>query len=625
MSKLYRRPDIDGLRAVAVIAVLVYHAFPSALPGGFVGVDIFFVISGYLITGIVYDDLAVGRFSLRRFYAGRIRRIVPALIVVLIGTFALGWRFLMPDELAQLGQHLAASASFTSNYALLSEAGYFDTNSLTKPLLHLWSLAIETQYYLAWPLALLVFARFIKSPIWPTIFLLAISLAWCIWLTGIRPDEAFYSPATRAWELLIGAALVLFQRNASANPWLQRPQLSLLGGALILGSIVYLSEGPDFPGWRAIAPALGTVLFIASGPQAIANRALSARPIVFVGLISYSLYLWHWPVLVFGRLHSDGPLSNVETLALLVLAGALSCATYYLVEKPTRRPSSTKWIPVSACAALLSIGAVGLSVSYENGFPSRFPAEAQAVAAFSYDYRTSFREGECFLTEGQPYDEFQPCGLDGSARKPSLLLWGDSYAAHLFKGYEHVLGSQFQIVQRTASACPPIPGIAVAGRPYCQDINEQVMALVADGRFSVVVLAAAWFTYDWEKIGTTIAMLQKLGVPSVQVVGPLPYWTDGLPRQLLTEFMRTGDFPQWMRRGLSEDIVSLDAPMRKFVDSRQATFLSPVSAMCNQRGCLTIADEHDPTSLMTWDTGHLTEAGAEKLVLLLYPQQTVTR
>lgn len=287
------RPDIDGLRAIAVIAVVLFHAKPNNLRGGFVGVDVFFVISGFLISGIVLTDLQQGRFSFSNFYTRRIRRIFPALVLVLIPTLAFGWFVLTPDEYKQLGRHTIGAATFVSNLILWREAGYFDAAAQSKPLLHLWSLGIEEQFYLVWPLSLVLLWKK-KSRALTAICVLALaSFTLNSVLVNSLPTATFYLPVTRIWELLAGATVACFALQYKMPALRAIGQcLATLGALMILFSFIFLHESQSFPGWRALIPVLGTVFLISAGAESWINRrVLAAQPLVFVGLISYPLYL----------------------------------------------------------------------------------------------------------------------------------------------------------------------------------------------------------------------------------------------------------------------------------------------------------------------------------------------
>ena len=386
------RADIDGLRAIAVLAVVIFHAFPSALRGGFIGVDIFFVISGFLISTIIYENVRNETFSFRDFYSRRIRRIFPALLVVITATFLFGFFILSPDEFSALGKLVAAGIGFVANLVLWSEAGYFDAATETKPLLHLWSLGIEEQFYIIWPL-LLIFAWKRKiSLLIVTMIVLFISFSFNIFNVRTDPIATFYSPLTRIWELLFGSVLawiMVFKKDAFANfnfkinKQLSRYKLfnnaeeknifanilSILGIVLFIIGFVKITKESFFPGYWALVPVLGTVVIIMAGPEAWINKKiLSNKFAVWFGLISFPLYLWHWPILSYGRIYYDKvPPDGFRWVAVL-LSILLAWLTVKYIEKPFRyskRRTQTKVIFLS-CTALL-IGMLGL-IAYKTNF-----------------------------------------------------------------------------------------------------------------------------------------------------------------------------------------------------------------------------------------------------------------
>src|SRR6202022_379874 len=315
------RPDIDGLRAIAVMLVVNFHAFPEAMPGGFCGGDIFFVISGFLITGILLRELDQKRFSLLAFYNRRIRRIFPALIVVLGTTLVLGWLWMLPAAYAQLSADVFASAAFFSNIAFLLQSGYFDIESGKKPLLHLWSLGIEEQFYLFWPLILMLVARLRRSILGAASIIGIGSFVLNAALIGSNPVATFYLPFTRAWELLAGAVLVSgwsqINQTGAASNW-----RAAVGLALIAVAASVLDTTRAFPGWWAVLPVGGAALLLSAPGAWICRTVLASRPLVWIGLISYPLYLWHWPLLVFFGLIKFGWLTLPER-ELILLASAL--------------------------------------------------------------------------------------------------------------------------------------------------------------------------------------------------------------------------------------------------------------------------------------------------------------
>src|SRR3954452_19718161 len=315
------RPDIDGLRAIAVMLVVNFHAFPEAMPGGFIGVGIFFVISGFLITGILTRDLDSARFSLLHFYERRIRRIFPALLVMLVAVLGLGFFWLLPGPYARLGADVLASAAFTANIALLLQSGYFDVESAKQPLLHMWSLGTEEQFYLVWPPILMLAARFRIRALGVTAAIGLASFVLNVVLIGENPVATFYLPFTRAWELLAGGALACawdrIPQHQSAANW-----RAGAGIVLIVIAAALLDPHRAFPGWWAVLPVAGGVLLL-SAPSAWGVRHLLASPpMVRIGLISYPLYLWHWPLLAFAAIIKFAPLTLLES-QLVVLASVL--------------------------------------------------------------------------------------------------------------------------------------------------------------------------------------------------------------------------------------------------------------------------------------------------------------
>ncbi len=368
------RPDIDGLRAIAVLAVLVYHAFPSALPGGFVGVDIFFVISGYLISRHILEELATRSFSIRTFYARRVRRIFPALVLVMLACLLFGWLILTPGEYERLGRHVFAGALFLANILSWREAGYFDTAADTKPLLHLWSLGIEEQFYIVWPLILALLWRVRRWLGWGMAGLIGLSLAWSLYTVRHDPVADFYSPLTRFWELAIGAVLAwLAQRQGAqvlAVP--QATRLSWLGLALLAAALLLIDSGDAFPGAWALLPTLGAALLIQAGPAAWPNQALLAwRPMVWIGLISYPLYLWHWPLLTYARIIEGETPAAALRWALLVLSFALAWLTWRYIERPLRARTRSRAVIWGLCLALVVVGVAGFVVKSAHGYRHR--------------------------------------------------------------------------------------------------------------------------------------------------------------------------------------------------------------------------------------------------------------
>lgn len=445
------RPDIDGLRALAIIAVVIFHAFPSLLPGGFVGVDVFFVISGFLISGILLRALENGIFSFWKFYANRIRRLFPALLLVLFVCLAAGWFLLLPDEYERLGKHTVGAAAYVINLRLLHESGYFDIRSEFKPLMHLWSLGIEEQFYLTYPLFLWATWRFRKRLVWILGVIAVGSFALDVMYVGHDAARAFFLPQTRCWELAVGCVVACWQslrqkRTASAGfsedsvpsqmPSFARPlaanSFSAVGVALIVVGILRIHESESFPGWWALLPVCGTALVIIAGAEAWINRHIfSKQGVVFVGLISYPLYLWHWPILVFPRMIRGGEVSVGVRLSGLIVSFMLAWATYRFVESPIRF-GNKNWIrPLALVGASLMIACFGYAAS-RDGFVARFPNAARDLGDLR---RVVWSTPECRALSGLKIDY---CRITAT-KAPDIVLLGDSHAAVLYDS----LGPQF--------------------------------------------------------------------------------------------------------------------------------------------------------------------------------------
>lgn len=459
------RPDIDGLRAVAILAVVAFHAFPSLLRGGFIGVDIFFVISGFLISSIIFRSLQRGDFSFADFYARRIRRIFPALIVVLVACYTFGWLALLPDEYRQLGKHMVASAGFVQNLVLWKEAGYFDGASELKPLMHLWSLAVEEQFYLIYPL--LIWGAWRIGLNLLTIVVAIGLLSFGLNLNGVETNavKTFFLPQTRFWELLAGSVLahvtssptmmgrfkqwMLFLLFRESPPRIQREAglfnlLSVVGLLFIVFSTVAIYQGRPFPGKWALLPVLGASLLILAGPDAWVNRLLLARrPLVWVGLISYPLYLWHWPLLSFARIMASGTPSRTIRLAAVALAFLLAWLTYRLVEKPVRFGKTTRKKTALLVLMLVIVGGIGFHAYKFEGLSFRNSVKGlvQANAEFAWP---PISTPEC----RDSFSKFTDGGFcqTTSPRLPTILIIGDSHAGLLFPGLAEMAEGSGEVV-----------------------------------------------------------------------------------------------------------------------------------------------------------------------------------
>ena len=435
------RPDIDGLRAISVGVVVAFHAWVRQGFGGFVGVDVFFVISGYLISGILLRDLEGERLSFASFYARRVRRIYPALVTVLAATLAVGWAQLFYERFHQLGRHVAAAAAFVSNLVLYGESGYFDASSDAKPLLHLWSLGVEEQFYILWPLVLALAWRIGRWRGVGTVLALGLAASLGQELALMRRDvsAAFYIPTARFWEMLAGASLAAVERHGRWQPSTAlRHGLGVAGLALLLASLRWITDKTLFPGVAALAPVGAAVLLIAAGPGSFVNaRLLSLAPMRWLGGISYPLYLWHWPVLVLVR--TSGWVDGRAMLAAVVVAVALSWATTRWIE-PGLRYGGRRAL-VGLLAAMVALGGLGLAVD-RLGLPTLTSATVEPIARqlrWGIPVGTDQQGQDCShllagrsaLVPGVEGNDF--CYLQRRGA-PDVALIGDSMNLSLFPG-----------------------------------------------------------------------------------------------------------------------------------------------------------------------------------------------
>jgi peptidoglycan/LPS O-acetylase OafA/YrhL len=489
----YRR-EIDGLRAVAVLPVILFHAGLGAFAGGYLGVDVFFVISGYLITGILARELREGRFSLARFYERRARRILPALAFVLLACVPVALAWLSPPALRDLAASFLATALSVSNFVFWQELDYFGPAAEHLPLLHTWSLGIEEQFYILFPLAL---AALWRGPRRQTVAILAValvlSLAAAGWAARAHPSAGFFLLPFRAWELLVGALAALVARPSPSGP------LALAGLLAVVGAMAAVPLAL-LPGVVPIVLACtGTALVLLhAAPGALAWRILAARPLVGVGLISYSAYLWHQPLLAFARIRF-GEISPATALALGAAAILLAWPTWAFVERPFRRPSGAgPRRPLVAATwtitGLSLLGAIGVAT---NGLVGREPVAVRAILASVTDFNAWRDTCKTDLEEANPTHPVAGCLLEGTpgAEGPGVAFYGDSHADALQGAMFTLAGREgLRFYSVTRSACPPVPGLTrtPGGNLRCDDFVRSVERYVEDAGFGIVVLAARW-------------------------------------------------------------------------------------------------------------------------------------
>jgi peptidoglycan/LPS O-acetylase OafA/YrhL len=625
------RADVDGLRALAVLSVIGFHAFPGMLRGGFVGVDIFFVISGFLISGLIYQALKENRFSYLDFYARRVRRIFPALFAVLATGMIVGFFWLYSTEYKELGKQAAAGAGFVANILFWSESGYFDSEAQTKPLLHLWSLGVEEQFYFFWPIMVVFFYQRSRRLVWMLAAVVLASFFWNIFLVRSDPIATFYLPMTRFWELLLGAILAYAAtfRSSGVSHGIAFPVrisdevLSAFGFTLISASLVVISENMAYPGWWAILPTTGALLVIAA-PGAWLNRHVLANPIVvFVGIISYPLYLWHWLVLwAFARAELA---TRWDRLAAVAVSFLLAWLTYVFIERPIRFGirSSARSIALVACTAIAGVS--GWFVYATDGAAFRYPPIVRSLASYHYDGPADYREGLCQLDNDEPFAALDLQCID-PPKSPStlLVLWGDSHASSLYQGLKAQKNTRtdLRIAQFTSSGCPPLVGGGQFGKhKTCESFADSALTRIRLLRPDIVVLEGFWLYYStldgtqrvMSALQHTIGELKAAGVRRVVVFGPLPRWLLDQPTVGLRLWEQTHELKWRTRLYLDPGSAPIDAAIDSAVSGTDAIFVSPMNLLCNSDGCLITTDRKTPIPL-AWDNVHLTAAGSRLLI-----------
>ncbi len=612
------RPDIDGLRALAILPVVAFHVARGKFPGGFAGVDIFFVISGFLITGLILRERSERQFTYGGFYARRVRRIFPALILVLAVSFAMAWLLFPARDLERFGLDLAGSAAFAGNFVFWDQRGYFDPQPYTRPLLHLWSLGVEEQFYIAWPLLLGLLSRWRKGPAVGIVTLGLLSFALNIHFSATDMSGAFYLPFTRAWELMLGAALALrpppaSERLANGLSW---------AGALLVAAAFLLVRQDDFPGWWGLLPTLGAALLIGAGPAAWLNRRLlSSRPAVAVGLISYPLYLWHWILICFGWSASFDLLQWPGRAALAGLAFPLAWATWRFLERPVRerRLSSAPRLGF----AMAALGLLGLVVWAAGGVAGR-PIPQEKRRNFIASNRNAL------IDEAEQLQR-ESCGFElGHSRlapyciapgvRGTWLIWGDSHARSLAAGLRGNLPPGVGLAQVTTSGCPPkMPTTEAEPLLWVRDCDRSNrLALTLVRRLKPIVILAQGFDHesrDWQDFARH---LRAAGARDVVLLGPLPRWRRSLLEIVNSEYWPA--IPTFVGADLDTGAVRSDRRLAtRLGPAAGLRYVSLIEPLCRRDGCRAIVPG-GPARLMAIDYGHLSVAGSDYVARIVAPR-----
>jgi peptidoglycan/LPS O-acetylase OafA/YrhL len=604
------RPDIDGLRAISILLVVLYHAQPWLVSGGFIGVDIFFVISGFLITRLILSEIEAGDFSALTFYARRVRRIFPALMVVLATVWLIGWFVLLPNAFTLLGENIAAGVGFVSNLFQLYQAGYFAPDAAENPLLHLWSLGIEEQFYIFWPPILLLIAGSKRRHIY-ILGLAAASFGASLLIYAGYKDWSFYSPLPRAWELLAGGLIAEWQlARTPPDGLLSRHQdlSAAIGLALIIAGAFVLNQASPFPGFGVLLPVAGAMLLILSANSRINRTLLSSRPMVMVGLISYPLYLWHWPLLSYLSILRNGIPNVLEIWLGVVVSVCLASLTYYLVELPIRRRAGV--VPKLA-AGLLALGVCGIVTLTASGFGIRFPSEIRDIAAIKPKDNSGLRN-DCFQETATKFADH--CIEPGD--RPLLFLWGDSTAASLSSGLQQeARKSGFRLARFAEAGCAPVLASGVNAR--CDAANEDAFERLQSAHPDIVLLHAQWQEMNPALLRETIGRLVALKIPRIVILGPVPVWKRTLPHLLVNYYRFHHVIPERLANGVSGPAD--DVRMEAFSRQAGVDYISAWHLLCNVEGCLTRIGPK-ASDVVATDIIHLSETGSGFLAAAVVPQ-----
>ena len=644
------RPDIDGLRALAVAAVILYHFGVPGLSGGYVGVDVFFVVSGYLMMSLIHRELLAGDFSLARFYERRVRRIFPALFVMLFATMACGFIVLFPRPFATLAKTAIAATLFVANAAFWWRTGYFAQTADRMPLLHTWSLSLEEQFYLCFPLLMIVTARKLAGRYATVLWVLAAaSFGISLWSTAFAPRAAFYLLPSRLWELLAGAIVALHARRAAARPG-RDATLAIAGLALIAVAACRFTMSTPFPGAAALLPSAGTAMILGAGASAptVVHRALGWTPMAAIGKISYSLFLWHWPIAVLARQALARPLTAAEAGGLIALCIVIAAMSWRYVEQPFRKPGGVlprrPLLIASGAAAGATAVLCGVVVA-AGGVPARFSRDTLAILATV----TTMPACERMSMPNADLGPMCAIGRPGAGR-PSFVLWGDSHAAALVPAVEraavkHGLAGEFSWL----NDCPPLLGLERArwSDRSCQNRNDAMVRYLRANDIRTVILDARWASglevvgdragrshLSWQydemsrersldenrrvfqrSLARTLAVL-RAGGHEVMIVGPVPESPHPVPDMLARRRLQ----------GRSADpgptLAAFEASNRFVFDAFRsgpdaAEYVFPHHLLCTDGDRCALVRDGQP---LYSDQAHLSRFGAESLSVLFEPR-----
>jgi peptidoglycan/LPS O-acetylase OafA/YrhL len=597
MSYKRFRDDINGLRAIAVIGVVLFHFSIPYVTGGFVGVDIFFVISGFLMTGIVLEK--VDQKDILAFYIARFQRILPALLFMIICLFIFGFFSLGTEEYRNFANNALSSIFFFSNNFYAIHSGYFDPSSDTNYLLHTWSLSAEWQFYLLYPLIILSIRK-LKLPLGLTLTaVVIISLSFCLFKTPFNKENAFYILPTRAWEMLSGGLVYIFSKKIKSYPWMKA--LNYIGITVLIFSFFIIPTGEYWPSVATLLPILGTCAVI------LANNNFSILTsnafFQWLGKISYSLYIWHWPVIVIMR-HYGLNLTLINAMIGIVISIVFAQISFSCVEN-VFRDKSVLFINF-LCFFLVTISLSIIKVT--DGFSFRFSETIKQIVEYKPDL-SDWRQDTCFLAPEQDYASFNKCPDVMSST--SVVLWGDSHAAQLMPGLRRAFNKKLNITQRTASLCPPLIGQPNPGRPLCPSITKGIVSEILEKKPQIVILASLWTQYDLRSyLPDSLEMLEDAGVKRIYIIGSFPFWKDNLPKLIEKNGLSESGYISKDYLDKERDITGNDEYLKKIAKTHDnITFISAMDTICTDSSCKAIVFGAKRAPFQ-FDTAHMSPDGS---------------
>ncbi len=631
------RPEIDGLRALAVLPVMFFHAGLQSFSGGFVGVDVFFVISGYLITSVILTERQAGAFNLVKFYERRARRILPALFVVMLACLPFAWLWLLPTDMESFSQSVVAVSAFASNILFWRTSGYFEPAAELKPLLHTWSLAVEEQYYLLFPFLLMLMLRLGKH--WAVALLGALALLSLItaqWGSAVDPTATFYLLPTRMWELLIGVLVAFYlaaderRRHSSSIGEIG----SAIGLLLLTYGVFMFDKDTPSPSFYILVPTIGTALIILfSTPQTLVGRLLGQKLVVGIGLISYSAYLWHQPILAFARQRGFNAPSQFLFCALAISAFVPAYLSWKYVEKPFRdkRTFGRKQIFAFGAAASVAFVAFGIAGELTKGFEGRLGNEQREFLAYfqndlpEWNYYMKIRLPERYRNDCNFYDVAKyrlgaqtqlpveaisaECFQKNPEAKRFVFIWGDSHAQQLYYGLHQALPDDWQILQVATSGCVARLNATPNKQNYCEFSNWFAFAKITEDRPDVVIVGQD-SGHDVGRMNDIARGLLAVGVKKVIFTGPNPHWTTDLPK--IVAYRLWDNIPRRTLIGIDRRFIALDDALRSgLAQSASVRFVSIIDYFCNGEGCLVYYGNDIKEGITSWDYAHLTPVASD--------------